>query len=510
MAAPSNINNSWKVWLLAAPPYLVQVLYWGWLLALFALADPDSCWLLGTGREIAASGLAYFHTGDPFSWSLVAFPSQYYVPYQWLTALVFSSLEGVGGVVSLLFFTCAATFLSFVYFPQFVARHVGSSFWLTTLALVLSFNAGLVHFLLRPELVSYLFLSLLMAVSMLVARADKRLPEALPFIGSILLFTIWANCHTGFVLGLVFLFASLIASGNAARRTFTLLLAGGILGSLFQPFGSGLYRYLPHLFFAPINKLIQELMPLPPTYLIAEDYRPFAGLLLFAAIIVMRKLTGDRQFLRSQPLSLVLLVFALLMVILAFSCQRLIGFASIALSYLLVCFLAPSDKQQGQAEGTNVGRRSIVLDLALLFVPLSAMFFATAFGARAIEATVPNPTRTFRVPYRAIDFIDKQRPAGRLLNDAQFGDVLIYKLGKRAQVFMDTRFDLYSDKLTQDYFVMSNAQANWRELLDEYKIDWVFYTEQDNIVRHLRADKTNWQEVLKDDGACILVRKKHE
>lgn len=455
---------------------------------------------------MSAVGVSYFNAGDPFSWSLQAFPPHYYVLYQWLTALLFSSLEKIGGVLALLFCTSAVTFLSFVYLPQLVARFCRRNFWLATLACVLAFNGGLVHFLLRPELVSYLFLSLLIAASIFVFNSDKKYPEALPLLGSLLLFAAWANCHTGFVLGLLYVFLCLICSADFARRAFVLILAGGVLGSLCQPYGMRLFEYLPHLFFAPINKFIQELMPLPPAYLLATDYLPFAGLLLFAAIAVLAKLAKDKTAIKNKN-GLVLLVFSLFMVCLAFSCQRLIGFASITLAYLVIYFLPAADN--GQVKITS-SRSFAIVNFALLLIPLSAMFFANAFGAKAIEATIPNPTSGFRAPNKAIDYIDKHRPAGRLLNDAQFGDVLIYKLGKRAQVFMDTRFDLYGDKLTQDYFVMSNAQQNWRALLDEYKIDWVFYSEQDNIVNHLRQDKANWQEVLHDDGACILVRKKHE
>lgn len=488
------------------PPYLVQVLYWGWLLALFALADPDSCWLLATGREMSAVGFSYFNAGDPFSWSLQAFPPHYYVLYQWLTALLFSSLEKLGGILALLFFTSAVTFLSFVYLPQIVARFCRRSFWLATLACVLAFNGGLVHFLLRPELVSYLFLSLLIAASIFIFNSDNKYPEAFPLLASLLLFATWANCHTGFVLGLLYVFLCLVCAADFARRVFVLTLAGGVLGSLCQPYGIKLFEYLPHLFFAPINKFIQELMPLPPAYLLASDYLPFAGLLLLAATAVLVKLGKDKSAIKNKN-GLVLLIFALFMVCLAFSCQRLIGFASITLAYLVIYFLPATDNAGAKR---SADRTFAFVNFALLLIPLSAMFFANSFGAKAIEATIPNPTSGFRAPYKAIDYIDRQRPQGRLLNDAQFGDVLIYKLGKRAQVFMDTRFDLYGDKLTQDYFVMSNAQQNWRALLDEYKIDWVFYSEQDNIVNHLRQDKANWQEVLHDDGACILVRKKHE
>ncbi|MBK9279058.1 MAG: hypothetical protein IPM93_12930 [Candidatus Obscuribacter sp.] len=142
--------------------------------------------------------------------------------------------------------------------------------------------------------------------------------------------------------------------------------------------------------------------------------------------------------------------------------------------------------------------------ICFLALPLLAMVGGASLSARTFAISLPAQTVGFFPPFAAIEFIAAQRPAGRLLNDAQYGDVMIERLGPRAQVFIDTRFDVYGDQLVLDYDKMANGQDNWQELLKKYKIDWVFFFEQYRIVRLLR--ELGWQEVFCKDGAVILKR----
>ncbi len=75
------------------------------------------------------------------------------------------------------------------------------------------------------------------------------------------------------------------------------------------------------------------------------------------------------------------------------------------------------------------------------------------FGAYAmtmvIPPEIPQDSAAFQPPLKAIEFIDKNRPPGRMLNDPHFGNVLMWKVDKTLPVFIDSRYNLYGNTLFQ-------------------------------------------------------------
>ena len=102
-------------------------------------------------------------------------------------------------------------------------------------------------------------------------------------------------------------------------------------------------------------------------------------------------------------------------------------------------------------------------------------------------------------------YLHDRRPPGRMLNDPQFGDVLLLRQGEKASVFIDTRFDLYGDDLVIDFWNMANLRGDWQKLLERYKINWIFFPPRAPIVEKLKADR-RWKLVFADQWAVVLVR----
>jgi hypothetical protein len=73
-------------------------------------------------------------------------------------------------------------------------------------------------------------------------------------------------------------------------------------------------------------------------------------------------------------------------------------------------------------------------------------------------------------------------------------------------VFIDTRFDVYGDKITLDYWQMANCRGPWQNLLEQYQISWVFFPLRAPIVSRLSRDGA-WQALFKDDNAVILIKR---
>ena len=83
---------------------------------------------------------------------------------------------------------------------------------------------------------------------------------------------VWANLHTGFVLGcgIIFIYGIAFAiEDKLLRRTMSVetktLLVSAVVASiatLINPSGLDLWRYIPEMFFGKFNEVVGEMKPL--------------------------------------------------------------------------------------------------------------------------------------------------------------------------------------------------------------------------------------------------------
>jgi hypothetical protein len=490
--------------------------YWGWQFGATALTDPDSCWLVAVGRLICQTHA--LPTNDPFSWTVgidapqaLGLSPADYLPYQWFASVIFFCLFQGFGAASLVYLVTAFVFAAFFALPFALCFRLSQRFFLQAILCVLAVSAGSFHFPLRPELFSYLFLALLFTVLIpkillsdsSASSASKNRPIVWGLAG-LSLFCLWANLHSGFVMGLIValcLTLPVVLSQNASVRTFLTFICGALLGTLLTPFQLRLYSYLPELFFAPTNKLNMELAPLSFGEIFSADYLPFLLLQVFFVASIVVNLLNKR--LRAAPKSLFYLYWSLsalnlVAMIAADNCRRLIPFAVlIALAYFSVFLETGKNRECKSSSPKQLG--------FLLAICLLLALIGTSCSLTIFPAGIPQATFGFDVPVEGVKFLQKHRPAGNLLNDAQFGDVLIFEEGQKARVFIDTRFDLYGTKLVRDYFVMVNALDGYQNLLDKYKIDCVFLPPRARLTHRLSSD-SSWRMIYQDKASLIFYR----
>ena len=86
---------------------------------------------------------------------------------------------------------------------------------------------------------------------------------------------------------------------------------------------------------------------------------------------------------------------------------------------------------------------------------------------------------------------------------------MIYKMRKNPPVFIDPRYNLYGNELLQNYWHMVNDDQNCGELLDKYKIDWIFLPPKTKLQERLAKDE-NWQLLYSDKHSFIYARNQKE
>lgn len=538
-----------------------------------ALHDPDTCWLLALGRHIFQTGA--LPSADPFSYTFAAYSQavsgQRFVLYQWLSELVFYVVTLPGGLLPLLMLTATCIVTAYLSLPLSVAVRREAPFLLALVAVVLGMLSASFHTLVRPEIFSFVFLSVFLQLLHSV-RASSLVAEKKLFpmvLVAAPLMVCWCNMHTGFTTAFSVLLAcligttlSLVLAGAPVRNmlvTFAVCMLGMLLASFINPYGIGLWLYIPSLFFSATNKFIVELAPLDFGKPI---YYPFLLLVAFYGVSFVLAL---RLFLRLRKqaacgengaalVSTVKLLFCELVISFligtigtynAVKTSRLIAFVALMLVGEIAALLGLSNllKASGKlpadtaaAAGESVEGKPVppalsenhqrgfwwnynhhTLDLwktggsgELAIVCFCALAGVALIASRVVKPELPASSVAFQAPSEQAMLVLEREGGnlqGRLFNDPQIGDVLIWRSPGKPKVFIDTRFDMYGDKLVLDYRSINECESGWREKLGQYGIDWVMIKPQAPLARALKQ-LSDWTIVFEDQSALIMRKGK--
>jgi hypothetical protein len=510
------------------------------------LHDPDTCWLLSLGRLITTDRTLPSIDPYSFTWGLSNFTPQHrLVIYQWLSEVVFYNIYRVGQLPGLLI-ACAVVFaLAIVALPFGLSRRLGAPWWWSLATVVLGVFACCWHFFVRPEVFALLMLSAFLwfvsELRMIFAAATASasgVPTVLDTVAAkraylciaalSMTMAVWCNLHCTFVVGLQYVFSLVVVyacaqipkarrRGNVApeadeRRPFVLQIRLAVtaalccvMATLVNPYGVGLWSALPALLFSPSNKGIIEMDPLSSRELFTLTYVPFT--LLSIACLAQLKLLSRKIKLSPELFLSALLIIGIIAC--GIACRRTILFAV----PILVCETAHLWRLSKQcseetSELSLVATRSTSIPSIVFLqavICLSASIGAYVCSVYWTSPTLPKSSVVFQVPFKSVEYIAKFKPQGRVLDFAPFGDVLIWRMKDVPPLFIDTRYNMYSGKVFDDYRCMQHCKAGWKELLDQYNISWVYMPPQTEIAQQLEHAK-RWKEAYKDQTAEIFTR----
>ena len=312
------------------------------------LHDPDTCWLAALGRIIFETGK--LPATDPFSYTFALGASKPFIMYQWLTELIFYTCIHFGGLILLLTLAATTLYVAFVCLPLISFDKLNLPRLRSFGLILLAMTAASFHFLVRPEIFSYLMLSIWLSVMALMRQEDMKTMATQAkatidwkIVGSFCaLMVIWCNLHTGCTSGLIvlsvyFVFSSLEwaflgrkAVQSYPYKTAATALIGSLVCTLANPNGINLWTYIPLLFFSPINKYIVELRPVGLSNFLNPEYFPFYLLSLISAWDCAQAFRTTDQSARPgwfPP------IFIATLLVLGFQHSRLIPFSALCLIY---------------------------------------------------------------------------------------------------------------------------------------------------------------------------------
>jgi len=364
----------------------------------------------------------------------------------------------------------------------------------------------------RPHLLTLLFTALW---TWLLERwrrgSDVSNGYALAWLPPLML--VWANCHSGYIIGLLLLG---IEVGGAFRdalvhdaprswagiRPLLLVILLCTLAALLNPQGIQLLL-MP---FRTLSSAAQQTYIAEwasPNWNTRETW-PFLGLLL---------VTWAALTLSDHRPRFIDLLRALAFTALALRSMRYIGLSAVVLAPLLVYYgsrvLQRAGARWGPPEArTHPARGSTVLNWALLALVLAGAAFKVSLPLN--PATIDRVHSRF-FPVAAVDYIrgDTRSSAGglpeTLFNDYGWGGYLIWRLYPDTPVFIDGRADPYGDELIGAYRSAISARPDWEKTLEQYAVHSALIPTGSSLAAVLR-ERGDWQEVYEDGLAAIYVR----
>lgn len=473
-------------------------------LSLAPVSDGDIWWHLATGRLIAEGG-GIPHT-DPFTYTAFGRP---WVTHEWLSAVLFFQLHRLGGIHLLVLFKAglaalAVTLGAFAGLAGGRARErlAGAALGVVLAAPLISLRAFV-----RPHMLT----AVLLGVLLLFLRLESTTGQRRWRVALAPLFLLWANLHSGFILGflLVLLYwAGEAISGRRDRtasssspawreRGLALLLA--LAASVINPHHVEAHLYPLRLISrADVRGSIVELRNI---------FHPaYRGAIFLKALAASAAAAGILLFSSRRRLDGAVLLPGIFFGILAVTSIRGLSEFAVILPALLA------------VHGEALGSRRRLSQAVSAGVLVLVAGIATLAAARGIPIGIDPARRpglgveTGSCPVSAARLLREAHPSGHVFNLLSSGGYLIHELGPEIQVYIDGRLDVFPPGFLSAYNRMLETGEGWDEAVRRYGITYavVNHVSRPDLDRGARARlrrDPQWACVLAGDTYLVYARK---
>ena len=437
---------------------------------------------------------------DSFSWTRAGTE---WVDHSWLSEIGFVLVWNRWGFAGLNLAAAALAVTAWV----FVYAQTEGSVYLRACVLILAGWAASFYVVARPEMLSFVLLSVFAYVLSLFRRGTNRLWVLPP------LMCLWVNLHGGFVVAFFLLGAALagrgvswaVGGGGApAARDLARLAAVALACVAVLP----LNPYGPAAVLEPLRTVSIPFLRNSIFEWQSPDFhlsfiRPFAWLLF----LTVATLGLSRRRIDVTDLLLVLVFLAL-----ALDARRNIPLFALVVTPVIARHAsgaledAPHDYPRlaflrglgGHAPGTPP--RSAVPWLVLALGAAAAVMYITPYlNPAANEATIAT-----RLPVRAVRFIQSVRPPGPMFNVYTWGGYLAWALFPGYRVYVDGRTDLYGEQFLEAYAHIRAGGDEWRDTFRREHIRLVIIDSGSPLAGLLRAEP-GWREGYADHIASVFI-----
>jgi hypothetical protein len=456
--------------------------------------DPDLWGHIRFGQAFIAS--RHLIHSDPYSYSAPGAP---WHDYEWLAEVVMAFVYNAAGVAGLKLWKFVCTALTVIFVADSEAE-TGASLSTQLLVLMIAALALVLQMQLRPQMFTFVLLGALLA---LLARDAYR--RRAPLWTAVPLMALWANLHGGWIVGIATLAmytagATIrdFAAGAGLRRGVRLAAVTGsaLLATLLNPYGFGLWRAVAWALIAPYKRLANvEWQPM--FFALAQQWHhAHSGIFVYAAVLLLMAGLAVACILAPDASDLPLVAVAAMMCIGAWLSVRNMGLVAVTASAPLARHL---DLLGQKWRGGAPARSSRPVNQLVIFALCVALMLKTDVFSRRLDPDQPYPAG-------ALAFMRSHQLSGRILNDWNWGDYLIWHAAPACKVFIDGRDDtVYPLEVVRQYLLFRFDLPNGYRILDAYPHDYVLISRSAQA-RQVMERRRDWKLLYRDDNALLYAR----
>lgn len=444
-------------------------------------------YILDTGTIPRVDHFSHTMSGQPF------------VPYEWMSEVVFAAADGMGGLPAVAALTgvlFAATTL--VVFRLTVL--LGAGPLLAAAVSTLSMALQAVHLLPRP----HLFTTLFAAGTLLLLETHRCQSNRWLLFGLVPLMALWTNLHGGFLVGFIVLGVYLVdawrpaSPARASRVPLSLAALACFLVTFANPVGPDIWSHTLAYFGADF--LIDQ----TDEYRSPDFHQLYGRLFLVGIVTGFGLLASGRSGAAFRDLALFLGWLAAGLV----SARNipLFGVLSVPWFALWSTQLAASEStREGMLRRLwNMDERGRVLESHLSGAVPMLMLGIVAVGLALTSASGRYAFEPESFPVAAMGAVEELQPSGHLFNEMPWGGYLLYTRPD-IPVFIDGQTDFYGEELSKDYLRIRELAPGAFDLLKRYSIDWVLVRSTVPLVQGLDLHP-GWNCPHKDATATLCLR----
>lgn len=468
--------------------------------ALFTMAvretlDPDMWWHLRTGQLILQEGIPH---NDTFSFTV---PDHEWITHEWLSQVFMWGIYRVAGLEGLM--VTFALLIALAFWLVYLCS-AGRPF-LAAFVVLLAALASAIVWGARPQIFNLLLTAAFVYIieRYRAKQVGKRAVWLLP-----LLTILWANLHSGYLLGIVLL--ATYTTGEALQqwlrpsdeqtlswmdvRQLGLATVASFLAAVVNPNGPELWIYP---FFTLGSQAMQTYIQEwhSPDFHLAYFW-PFAGMMALGV--------AGWLFSRERPTFSEILLFLGTAAAGLISARHVPLFAVVSAPIVARHVLGSFTQSRvypllsGRAPEPALNRMLARLNWVILLLALCA---ASVWTANKMTGNDEAIRKTY--PVAAVDFLEQAGlMQARGYNSYNWGGYLIWR---GIPVFVDGRADVYGDDFLFYYLQTYKVEDKWTQPLDDFDVEYVL-VERAGALSTLLTTSGEWGEVYRDDIAQVFVR----
>ncbi len=403
---------------------------------------------------------------------------------QWGAQVLMALVYRVGGFPGLSLFRGALVGLTF-WFLWKACRARGTSARTASVLTIAGLVVGFLNTGMRPQTVAYpLFTGTLWIL------ADRHThPRRLWFLPPIAL--LWANLHGSFlVLPLVIALAVIEDVWKHDRVARTTMASGlaAIATTLINPFGVGAWRYAIGL--TTNTRILDQIVEWQPTTI-----RTAAGALFFASALAVAAVLVRR----AAPTDPIDLLWLGAFFVLALPALRGIVWWAFVFPFALAG-LPPREHARDDRSGDPR------MNILLVSVLAASLVVALPWWRGGTDPMSGGPALLASAPQGLVRATVGAVPSGgRVLVSQPYASWFEFA-APSLPVFVDSRIELFPDRVWIDYLNVMQGRDGWQTILDRWDIDGVVLRTEDSELRRRIADDPGWRAVYRDEQGTLFVR----